>query len=370
MQNFNVLIVDDDSVNLKLLDAALSNAGYRVVAASDGPQARLIVSEWRPDLILLDIMMPGEDGFEVIQRLKEKPYTANIPVIFLTAVDKVEDKVTAFELGAVDYIIKPFHIREVLSRVRLHLKLSIATNSLIANQAEKLRQIQSAQISMLTVPEDFPDANFGVYYLSLQEAGGDFYDVLKISDSIFGYFVGDISGHDIATSYITAALKALLKQNCVSVYEPTESLKMINNVLTDVLPEGKYLTATYARLNRKTKMMTIINGGHPPVVYLPRDGDARMINLQGDVLGIFNDIHLGHEDIKVSEGDRFYLYSDGLIEDPGDGKVWTGGLDRLLSVFGKLKNIPIGDSVQELTELILGETSQAEDDVVVLGIEV
>ena len=338
--------------------------------AMNGQEARQLVIEEPPDIILLDIMMPGENGFEVIKRLKEDSRTLSIPVIFLTAVDELDQKIRGFDLGAVDYITKPFHIREVLSRVRLHLKLSLVTNSLIAYQAEKLRQIQDGQASMLVEPEELPEARFSVYYRSLLEAGGDFYDVLQISEDIFGYFVGDVSGHDIATSYVTAAVKALLKQNCIQVYEPVESLSMVNNVLVEVFPEGKYMTACYVRLNRKSKRMTIINGGHPPVVYLPVNGEARLIKLEGDILGIFSDVHFGHQDIKVKEGDRFFMFTDGLIEESEKKKVWTGGLHNLLNACFQLKDTPIRESAEVLANLMIGKGNKSWDDIVVLGIEV
>lgn len=369
-ENLTVLLVDDEPVTIKLLDSTLHKEGYRVLSANNGARARILASENQPDIIILDIMMPGEDGFEVLKHLKSDPQTAHIPVIFLTGRGELEAKMIGFDLGAVDYITKPFHGQEVLARLRLHLKLSLATNSLISSQAERLRQIQDAQASMLVMPEDIPDARFGVCYMSLLEAGGDFYDVLKISDEIYGYFVADVSGHDIATSYITSAVKALLKQNCIPIYQPVESVKMISNVLKEILPDGKYLTACYARLNRKTKRISIVNGGHPPVVYLPKGGEARLLEIKGDILGIFSDAYFGVQNIDVKDGDRFFIYSDGLIEKPGKRKVWTGVLEDLLKICNHLRDIPIRESAERLKDMINGRKSKFEDDIVVLGIEV
>ncbi len=368
-QRLTILAVDDNPLNLKLLEKILVKEGYRVFSAKDGPTAREIADNERLDTILLDIKMPGEDGFEVIKHLKKNPGTATIPVIFLTGVSEINAKLSGFELGAVDYITKPFHPQEVLARVRLHLKLSIATNSLIASQAEKLKQISEAQTSMLVTPESLPDARFGVYYLALHEAGGDFYDVLSISEDIFGYFVADFSGHDIKTSYLTVSVKALLKQNSTPVYQALESIQMINNVLVGILPEGKYLTACYARLNRKKKQMTIINAGHPPVVYVPKDGEARLIEMEGDILGMFSDVIFGRQDLTVSPGDRFYLYSDGLIESTQEKIVWSKGAEILVDTCNKVRDIPIDRVADKIVSLILGDT-EVDDDVVVLGIEI
>lgn len=367
---FSILVVDDSPVNLKLLETTLAKDGYRVLTASDGSAARNAALNERPDLILLDIRMPGEDGFDVIKSLKRNSGTASIPVIFLTGVSEIDAKLSGFELGAVDYITKPFHPREVLARVRLHLKLSIATNSMIASQAEKLKQITEAQVALLTTPDMQPEAHFGIYYHALHEAGGDFYDVLSISQGIFGYFLADFSGHDIKTSYLTASVKALLRQNTSPVYQPFESMKMINDVLAEILPEGKYLTACYARLNRKARQMILVNAGHPPMVYVPRLGNAELIEMEGDVLGIFKDVYFGQRQVEVAAGDRFFLYSDGLVESTLERSVWAKKLDTVLAACNDARQTPIEEAPKKIVQMLKPEAIHAEDDVVVLGVEI
>jgi signal transduction histidine kinase/DNA-binding response OmpR family regulator len=117
----NILIVDDTPVNLRLLAQMLSNQGYKVRPVIDGPQALTAARSTPPDLILLDIMMPGMSGYEVCERLKADEHTREIPVIFISALDVAQDKVRAFAVGGVDYITKPFQVPEVLARVETHL---------------------------------------------------------------------------------------------------------------------------------------------------------------------------------------------------------------------------------------------------------
>ncbi|MCP4022030.1 MAG: fused response regulator/phosphatase [Desulfobacteraceae bacterium] len=369
-QPYSVLAVDDNLLNLKLIEKSLSKEGYRIFSANNGPIARKLAEDEKPDLILLDIEMPGENGFEVISKLKENSETNSIPVIFLTGVIEVDSKLKGFELGAVDYITKPFHPLEVLARVRIHLKLSIATNSLIAGQAQKLKQVTEAQVAMLPTPEANPTALFSVYYKALEEAGGDFYDILNISDHITGYFVADFSGHDIKTSYMTASVKALLAQNCTPVYSPAESIKMINDVLVEILAAGKYLTACYLHLNRITKKLTIINAGHPPVVCLPVEGEPILIKSEGDVLGMFKDAHFGIQTINVSVDDRFVVYSDGLVESAETKITWAKGAESLLPIYNELNEVPFQDVPEVLIKKLFGEASMPEDDIVVLCIKV
>ncbi len=241
---------------------------------------------------------------------------------------------------------------------------------MIAGQASKLRQVTEAQVAMLPTPEENPDAMFSVYYKALEEAGGDFYDILNISSKITGYFVADFSGHDIKTSYLTASVKALLAQNCTPVYSPAESMKMINDVLVEILPEGKYLTACYMHINRTTKKLTIINAGHPPVVCIPLDGEPYLIKSKGDILGMFKDAQFGVLNIDVKEGDKFFVYSDGLVESAENQITWASGADSLLPIYKKLTKVPYDKASTELVDMLFEDESELEDDIVVLCIKV
>ncbi|GAK54052.1 response regulator receiver sensor signal transduction histidine kinase [Candidatus Moduliflexus flocculans] len=118
-----ILAVDDHPANLNLLFDLLSDAGFDLLVAQSGESALSRAEKTTPDIILLDVMMPGLDGFETCRRLKANPHTQKIPVIFMTALSDTVDKVTGFELGAVDYITKPIQAEEVLARVRTHLTI-------------------------------------------------------------------------------------------------------------------------------------------------------------------------------------------------------------------------------------------------------
>ncbi|MDA3940712.1 MAG: response regulator, partial [Spirochaetia bacterium] len=177
-----ILIVDDVKTNLLILRTILGKEGFNVLEAQDGITAMELALNNIPDLILLDIMMPGEDGFETCSKLKADSLTASIPVIFISALSDIEKKVKGFELGAVDYITKPFESAEVLIRTKLHLRLSRARKNLIEDQRNRLKQLTKAQQDILVKPENLPKANFAVKYLPMLEAGGDFYDVIPFNE--------------------------------------------------------------------------------------------------------------------------------------------------------------------------------------------
>ncbi len=135
-----ILLVDDNVTNLQVLHQTLDGRGYKILVAKNGASALAIAEKARPSLILLDIMMPEMDGFEVCRRLKADPALSDIPVIYLSALTDTEDKVKGLELGAVDYIAKPFQPEEVIARVNTHLTIS----SLKKMLAEKNQELQSA----------------------------------------------------------------------------------------------------------------------------------------------------------------------------------------------------------------------------------
>jgi two-component system sensor histidine kinase/response regulator len=137
----DILIVDDTPANLRLLSQMLTERGYKVRAVLSGPQALMAAQAAPPDLILLDIRMPEMDGYEVCQRLKTGEQTRDIPVLFISALSETEDKIKAFTAGGVDYITKPFQIKEVLARVETHLALRNLHRQLQAANAELARQI-------------------------------------------------------------------------------------------------------------------------------------------------------------------------------------------------------------------------------------
>jgi signal transduction histidine kinase len=134
-----ILIIDDSPTNIMLLSELLQESGFTVWIARDGETAIEKVAEELPDLILLDVLMPGPDGFEICQRLKSNPFTSEVPIIFMTALSDPVDKVKGMNLGAVDYITKPFRQEEVLARVKTHLKIRKLTKSL-AKQNQLLKQ--------------------------------------------------------------------------------------------------------------------------------------------------------------------------------------------------------------------------------------
>ena len=156
-KSMHILLVDDNPTNLKVLFEAIQGYGWKALMATDGESAIEQAEYAKPDLILLDVMMPpGIDGFETCRRLKANPITENIPVIFMTALSDATDKVKGLEMGAVDYITKPFQQEEVIARLKLHLKLSLLTRNLeqqvqerTSELSQSLEQLKQTQLQLI-----------------------------------------------------------------------------------------------------------------------------------------------------------------------------------------------------------------------------
>ena len=145
---------------------------------------------------------------------------------------------------------------------------------------------------------------------------------------------------------------------------------MINDVLVEILPSGKYLTACYIHLNRSTMTLTMVNAGHPPVVYMPRDGEPCLLKAEGDILGMFRDAGFGQTRLSVSPGDRLFIYSDGLVESAENKITWATGADSLLPVYSSLRGFPYQDAPDEMIGQLFGNNSCPEDDIVLLCVDV
>ena len=160
----HILIIDDQPINVSSLKAIFFGGDYRVSSCTRGSEVMEAVKKDRPELILLDILMPEMDGYEVCRLLKENPDTARIPVIFITALREIDSVVKCFELGGADYIIKPFNHREVMARVNTHLKLNQAGERL-----KKLNEWKDNLLSIISHDMRGPFNNFCVYIELLKD---------------------------------------------------------------------------------------------------------------------------------------------------------------------------------------------------------
>lgn len=315
----SILLVDDQPANLQVLFQTLEILGAKLLFAKNGEAALSIAQKAQPNLILLDVMMPGIDGFEVCRRLKASPDTRNIPVIFLSALDETGDKVRGLQLGAVDYVAKPFQPEEVLARVNTHLTIHRLSTQVKQQRDElehELQVVSQLQRDLLPgrLPE-IPGLKLAVHYETSRYVGGDYYDIAVLPDGRLGILMADAEGHS-APAAVMMAMTCTLFRSCSGCLEsPDQVLAHLNDNLCKV-NWGSFVTAIYAVYDPASRTLRMARAGHPlPILFRPSENSVTELDCEGVlIMGISP-----YDDVPVTEavlqpGDRLLLYTDGIAD--------------------------------------------------------
>ena len=313
-----VLVVDDAPANIHVVNEILHDT-YKVRIATNGAKGlELAAGTPGPDLILLDVIMPGMDGYEVCARLKASPATRDIPVIFLTGQTETADETRGFEVGAVDYIHKPFSPAVVAARVHTHLALRETRGQLerqllaIRHELETARQIQLSILPQ-SVPQ-FAGLDIAATYIAMNSVAGDFYDFVIVDEHRIGILVADVSGHGMPAALIASMLKIAFAAQSEHARHPAQVLSGLNQALYGKF-QGHYVTAAYALIDTEKETLRYAGAGHPPL--LMRDGstgEVRTLLENGLFLGFFRDVTFSDVEVPFRKDDWVLLYTDGISE--------------------------------------------------------
>lgn len=339
----NILIVDDTPANLRLLSNMLTVQSYKVRAVVNGPMALTAVHTVPPDLILLDINMPGMNGYEVCAQLKADPQTRDIPVIFISALDEIRDKVKAFTVGGVDYITKPFQLEEVLARVQTHLALRELQKQLQEAHARLKHELALAgkiQASFLSAdPPDIVGWQFDTRLKPARETSGDFYDVSLLPNGHVGVLIADVVDKGIGAALYMALTWTLIR-TYANEYpaQPDLVLKAVNRrILIDLEAKATtginlFVTVFYGILDPASGVFIYANAGHPPPYLLRSRADYEIEKLTrtGVPLGLFEDKRWESDSVQMAPGDMLVLYTDGVTEAQNVHGICFGE-DRLIA---------------------------------------
>jgi phosphoserine phosphatase RsbU/P len=364
-----VLVVDDVKANVDILVEALRGE-HKLSVALDGEAALRAVAKSPPDLLLLDIMMPGVDGYEVCRRLRADPATREIPIMFLSSLEDVKDKARGFELGANDYLTKPFEILEVKARVRSLLKAKAYADAVRAAQERDLAIAREIQMGIL--PSDIPAQVRGTgldVHATIEPArhvGGDLFEVLRVSDDRLVLAVGDVCGKGIPAALFMAVAVTLLRTMARQLGGPAEILGRLNDELAAQNPRGMFVTMVC--LEVRGSKVTCANAGHDSALHVPAAGPPQPVFASsGTVLGLFPGQEYANETLELAPGDSLVLYTDGVSEanDP------TGALfgdDRLKACFADGAGGTAAETVDVLLQAVRAFAGGApqSDDITIL----
>jgi sigma-B regulation protein RsbU (phosphoserine phosphatase) len=362
-----ILVVDDTPTNLQVLVRTLEGSGHRILAAKDGQTALDIASRAKPDLMLLDVMMPGMDGFEVCRVLKSRPETRSTLVIFLSARGEVADKVAGLELGAIDYITKPIQAEEVLARVAVHLSRQHLTRELRRSRDRLDKELAgAAQMQRQLLPPQLPmhhAISFGSFYQTSRHAGGDYYDVLPLYGDRLGILVADVSGHGAPAAIVMAMIRAVVHSYPGVPDDPAKLLRYINSHFDFLWETPMYATAVYAVIDPATRMMKIASAGHPPPLKAGRGGEVETLRMDNAMCLLWQDMHdVPCAEIALEKDDRFLFFTDGITDrQAADGSMFD--LERLSAALARHRErTPAGIVTAIVGELDAFSGGQEPDD--------
>jgi sigma-B regulation protein RsbU (phosphoserine phosphatase) len=314
-----ILLVDDNPVNLQLLLRSLDGRGHRLLVARDGRTALDIARRVRPDLVLLDVLMPDMGGFEVCTTLKSEEATRSAPVIFLSALGEVSDKVAGLSLGAVDYITKPIQPDEVLARVDAHLTQYLLEREVRRAYEQLDRELAGAAgMQRELLPRSLPHAGgirFAAHYRTSRHAGGDYFDVIPLGNDRFGVIVLDVSGHGAPAAIVMAIMRTLVHTYPGTPDDPAALLRHLHQHFEFMRDAAVYATAVYAVVHARERTITLACAGHPLPLRVRTGAAVAPLLCESTTPLLLTELAaVPCTEHTLAPGDRLLFYTDGVTD--------------------------------------------------------
>lgn len=380
-----ILLVDDEPLNIDYLEQELEDLDYETASASNGQEGLERVTEINPDMILLDIMMPVMNGFEMLSQLKAEPDWRDIPVVIISAMTDMESVVRGIELGADDYLPKPFNPTLLEARINAGLmrKRLRDLEKLYIQGMERELQI-GHQIQSGFLPKELPESSgwdIAAHFQAAREVAGDFYDVFRLADGRLGFFLGDVTDKGVGSALFMALYRSLLRafiNNTDGTAAREAETKGSPSLLQAVTKTNRYVCRTHESplfatvligvLDSSSGKVDYINAGHNPPFVLRRGGERQELRPTGPGIGIFEEAEYSSGAIELAPGEVLFIYSDG-VEDTQNGEGEFYGRDRMID---NLNDPPKSaaayvESLSNDLEEFMGE-AKPFDDVTVLAI--
>lgn len=385
-----VLVAEDNAVHRRLLLATLRKAGLTAISTDNADEALRLIRAEPPDLVLLHIRLPGQDGFELLATLRRDPALSRVPVIVLTGLEELEDRLRAFSLGAVDAVARLTSPDEVLARVKVHLRAHENTVSLAAANGELTRWqalLQedlkaAADIQRALLPQgplELPHLSAASLFLPTQTVGGDIFSLQQLDPGTACAWVLDVSGHGVPSAMITVSVAQRLsaqggivrgnpRAGGARIAEPKAVLAQLD---ADYPMErfDRFFTIAYVLIDLERGKLTASSAGHPPPLVLRRGAAPQELTAGGTLIGLGSG-SFEQEELDLEDGDRVILYTDGLLdyEDPA-GEAF--GIGRLAAQVMRTRDLPLVSAVAELGEELRAHSGgvQPLDDVTLVALE-
>lgn len=367
-----ILVVDDTPANLTLMTGLLQDE-YQVRAVTSGEKAlKIAFSDNPPDLILLDIMMPGMDGHEVCQRLKADAAVGEIPVIFLTAMSEAEDEEKGLKLGAVDYITKPVSPPIALSRIKTHVTLYRQKKALLKSQQMLAAEISEAADYILSALPAELNGNVVTRWKHIPSTalGGDAFGYHWIDQEHLAIYLLDVCGHGVGSALMSvSAINALRSQSLkeANFKVPASVLGAINNAFLMEDHNNKFFTMWYGVYHQPSHQLTYASAAHPPAFMMTGDSHEQVelveLTTGNMAIGFMEDNAFKQASLNLKKFNKLYVYSDGVyeIEKPDGEMVTLAEFTELIRKLSDFKQPQVEDVLKTMRAL-QGNDASFEDD--------
>ena len=323
----HLLVVDDNEMNRDMLAQRLLRQGHTVVTAVDGEDALQKLRDAAYDLVLLDILMPGIDGYGVLTQMKADGHLRHIPVIMISALDELSSVVRCIEAGAEDYLPKPFNptllrarIGACLEKKQLRDQERKTYEALVESQkhlakelaeaAEYVTSILPAKVSKGPVTTDWR-------FLPSTSLGGDAFGHHWIDDDHLAFYLLDVCGHGVGAALLSiSAINVIRSQSLpkTDFRRPSQVLAALNTAFPMEAQNDMYFTIWYGVYQRSTRTITHGSGGHNPAVLVHADGRITSLASKGPIIGMIEGMEYEEETATVPAGSRAFVFSDGTFE--------------------------------------------------------
>jgi sigma-B regulation protein RsbU (phosphoserine phosphatase) len=379
-----VLIVEDEPVTRAAMAASLKRLGYRVLQAGDGKAGLALLRRERPDLTILDWMMPELDGPSFCEEVRRDPAILSSQILMMTGCDQPEQIAEGLARGADDFLSKTASKHEITARVQAGIRaaalirrLEQATEQIRRKQDALDRELQSAARyveSLLPASGSlFPEVEMARVYRPSSALGGDLFNVLRWQDHTLGLYLLDASGHGVSPALRSASLSTFLRESSllhhVGSSDPGAILTEANRQFP-LTEDGNYFTIVFAKLDIRSRTLFYATAGHSGVLLHRRTGEVRWLAQPSLPLGFDPSNAYRTVMVPFMPGDRLYLLSDGLYEVPGStGELW--GQKRLAAVVAAGATRPLGAVLSQAIDegARWGGHECFPDDVAMMGIE-
>jgi len=385
-----LLVVDDNEMNRDMLSRRLTRKGHTVEQAEDGKAALERIKKQSFDVILLDIMMPGIDGLEVLKTIRESRSVTELPIIMVTARDDTTDIVQALKLGASDYITKPLDFPVVLARVQTQLYLKRARDALeTANRRMRQDLEAAARVQRTLLPGKLPmkqGVQFAWRSRPCNELGGDSLNIFEIDDHHIGMFILDVSGHGVPAALLAVTVTHTLSFNVhqfsvltdpsddpsgYSIINPSRAAKRLNRLYPMDPKTLHYFVILYGILNTETNRFRFVSAGMPGPIVLRRDEPAEIEDAPCVPIGLLEDSTYEEQVIDLKAGDRLFLHSDGIYEEH-DPSGEPFGRNRLRTAIENTRKMGLQTSIDAIIDdvVVWKGNDNLSDDVSIVTFEI